>query len=100
MTNSAFRLVDDLAPWRIGDFEILLNGKNVIVATNPGQFYYHQRAFNDTVADSPASVDFQLHWDSYFAPQTSGGMPIHGKKKRNTMPIPIRARATPITGAR
>ena len=43
MTDSAFQLKDDLSPWTITDFEILINGKdNTIVATNPGQFYYHQ----------------------------------------------------------
>ena len=46
MTDSAFQLKDDLSPWTIADFEILLNNRNVVVATNPGQFYYHQRATN------------------------------------------------------
>src|SRR6185436_18771642 len=44
MTDSAFQIQTDLTPWTIYDFEILLNGQGTIVATNPGQFYYHQRA--------------------------------------------------------
>ena len=33
MTDSAFQLKDDLGPWTITDFEILLNNRNVVVAT-------------------------------------------------------------------
>ena len=60
MTDSAFRLVDDLAPWTIGDFEILINSQNTIVATNPGQFYYHQRATNTSGATNVDAVHDQL----------------------------------------
>src|SRR5438105_4019731 len=47
MTDSSFQLKDDLSPWTVNDFEILMSSKNTIVATNPGQFYYHQRATNN-----------------------------------------------------
>ena len=36
MTNSAFQLVDDLRRGAVNDFEILVNGQNTVVATNPG----------------------------------------------------------------
>jgi hypothetical protein len=70
-------LKDDLSPWTISDFEILLGGKdNTIVATNPGQFYYHQRVTN-TFATT-ASVDFSINWPCQFTTQTgSQGTPIH-----------------------
>ncbi len=75
MTDSAFQLKDDLGPWTITDFEILLNNRNVVVATNPGQFYYHQRATN------PFSVatkwEFNLNWPKEFTAQMEGGNPIH-----------------------
>jgi uncharacterized repeat protein (TIGR01451 family) len=75
MTDSAFQLKDDLGPWTITDFEILLNTKNVVVATNPGQFYYHQRATNSfTVA---TKFEFSLNWPKEFTSQTEGGQPIH-----------------------
>ena len=64
MTNSAFDLVDNLDPWTISDFEILLNSKNVIVATNPGQFYYHQRATN--TSGSSSSMQFTINWPCQF----------------------------------
>ena len=35
MTDSAFKLVDDLSPWTISDFEILLNPQLKIIATKP-----------------------------------------------------------------
>ena len=75
MTDSAFRLVDDLTPWTIGDFEILLNPKNEIVATNPGQFYYHQRATN--TSGGTTSMAFTINWPCQFQTQISGGQPIH-----------------------
>jgi hypothetical protein len=77
MTDSSFQLKDDLSPWTITDFEILLGGKdNTIVATNPGQFYYHQRVTN-TFATT-ASVDFSIQWPCQFMTQTDGqGTPIH-----------------------
>jgi hypothetical protein len=75
MTNSAFQLVDNLTPWTITDFEILLNPKNVIVATNPGQFYYHQRATN--TSGSTASMQFDIDWPCQFRTQTTSGQPIH-----------------------
>ena len=75
MTNSAFQLVDDLAPWTITDFEILLNAQNTIVATNPGQFYYHQRATN--TSGGTASMGYTINWPCQFQTQTSGGQPIH-----------------------
>jgi uncharacterized repeat protein (TIGR01451 family) len=75
MTNSAFQLVDDLTPWAVSDFEVLVNGQNIVVATNPGQFYYHQRA------TSPYSIttswDFKLEWPCQFESQINGGQPIH-----------------------
>ena len=75
MTNSAFQLVDDLAPWTITDFEILLNAQNTIVATNPGQFYYHQRATN--TSGGTASMGYTINWPCQFQTQTAGGQPIH-----------------------
>ena len=78
MTDSAFRLVDDLAPWTIGDFEILLNPKSPydIVATNPGQFYYHQRATN--TSGGSTNMSFTINWPCQFMTQTNGnGQPIH-----------------------
>ena len=75
MTNSAFQLVDDLAPWTITDFEILVNAQNTINATNPGQFYYHQRATSPYAGTT--SWTFELQWPTEFVPQTTGGMPIH-----------------------
>jgi hypothetical protein len=75
LTNSAFQLVDDLTPWAIGDFEILLNPQNTIVATNPGQFYYHQRATNTT--GSTTSMEFTLNWPCQFRTQTTAGQPLH-----------------------
>jgi subtilisin family serine protease len=75
MTNSAFQLVDDLTPWTISDFEILVNAQNTIVATNPGQFYYHQRGTNSSTG--PATMKFDIRWPCDFVPQTSGGQPIH-----------------------
>jgi hypothetical protein len=75
MTDSAFKLVDDLTPWTIDDFEILLNPKNEIVATNPGQFYYHQRATN--TSGTTSSMAFSINWPCQFVTQTSGGQPIH-----------------------
>ena len=76
MTDSAFKLVDDLAPWTIGDFEILINSQNTIVATNPGQFYYHQRATNTSGATN--SMQFTINWPCQFMTQTAGaGQPIH-----------------------
>jgi hypothetical protein len=75
MTDSAFKLVDDLTPWTIGDFEILLNPKNEIVATNPGQFYYHQRATN--TSGTTSSMQFNIRWPCQFMTQISNGQPIH-----------------------
>jgi hypothetical protein len=75
MTNSAFQLVDDLTPWAVNDFEILVNGQNTVVATNPGQFYYHQRATSPYSVDS--SWTFNLSWPCQFTTQTGGGQPIH-----------------------
>ena len=77
MTNSAFQIQTDLSPWTIGDFEILVNNQNTIVATNPGQFYYHQRVFNTNTGNATASVDFEFNWTKDFVPQIAGGMPIH-----------------------
>jgi hypothetical protein len=73
MTDSAFQLVDDLTPWTITDFEILLNSSNTIVATNPGQFYYHQRGTNTSGAT--ASMQFTINWPCQFV--TQGAQPIH-----------------------
>jgi uncharacterized repeat protein (TIGR01451 family) len=75
MTNSAFQLQTDLGPWTITDFEILLNGQNTIVATNPGQFYFHPRVTNPF--NVTTSIDFEMNWTKDFAPQTNGGMPLH-----------------------
>jgi hypothetical protein len=73
MTDSAFQLVDNLDPWTITDFEILLNPSLTIVATNPGQFYYHQRGTNTSGAN--ASMRFDLTWPCDFV--TQGAQPIH-----------------------
>ena len=75
MTNSAFQLKEDLGPWTITDFEILMNNKNVINATNPGQFYYHQRAVN--TFPGPTTFEFRLNWPADFETQTTGGQPLH-----------------------
>jgi hypothetical protein len=75
MTDSSFQLADDLTPWTISDFEILLNSSNTIVATNPGQFYYHQRAVN--TSGGSASMQFTIKWPCQFTTQTVGGQPIH-----------------------
>ena len=75
MTNSAFQLVDDLTPWQTTDFEILLNGQNIVVATNPGQIYYHQRATSPY--SIPTNWDFTLNWPCQFESQTAGGQPLH-----------------------
>jgi hypothetical protein len=75
MTDSSFQLADDLTPWTITDFEILLNPSNSIVATNPGQFYYHQRAVN--TSGGTASMQFTINWPCQFTTQTVGGQPIH-----------------------
>ena len=75
MTNSAFQLVDDLTPWQTTDFEILVNGQNIVVATNPGQIYYHQRATSPY--SIPTNWDFTLNWPCQFESQTAGGQPLH-----------------------
>ena len=75
MTDSAFQLKDDLTPWTITDFEILINSQNTIVATNPGQFYYHQRVTNTSGATG--SMAFVVNWPCQFMTQTQGGQPIH-----------------------
>jgi len=75
MTDSAFQLVDDLTPWTIGDFEVLVNAQNTIVATNPGQFYYHQRVVNTFTA--PTSMSFTVTWPDKFTTQVAGGNPVH-----------------------
>jgi hypothetical protein len=64
-----------LAPWTITDFEILLNGQNTIVATNPGQFYFQPRVTSPFGVTT--SMDFELSWSKDFVPQTNGGMPLH-----------------------
>jgi uncharacterized repeat protein (TIGR01451 family) len=75
MTNSAFQIVDDLGPWTITDFEALLNPKGQVIATNPGQFYYHQRGVNSYTTTT--KWEFTLNWSSDFIAQTAGGQPIH-----------------------
>jgi len=75
MTDSAFKIQTDLSPWTIGDFEILVNNQNTIVATNPGQFYYHQRVTSPYLVTT--SVDFRIDWPNDFVPQVEGGNPIH-----------------------
>lgn len=85
ITDSAFQLKDDLSPWTITDFEILLGGKdNKIVATNPGQFYYHQRVKNVATI---ASVDFAISWPCQFMTQTgTQGNPLHAYVQYATDP--------------
>ena len=77
MTDSAFKIQTDLGPWTISDFEILLNNQGTIVATNPGQFYYHQRMTMIDTGMLKSSVDFEIDWPTDFVPQISGGQPIH-----------------------
>ncbi len=84
MTDSSFQLKDDLSPWTITDFEILLNAKNVVVATNPGQFYYHQRATNPFAVTT--KFQFNLNWPAEFTSQTDGGQPIHAYVQLATDP--------------
>ena len=81
MTDSAFRIQTDLAPWTIGDFEVPANNQNTIVATNPGQFYYHQRVTSPYTVTT--SVDFKIDWPSDFVPQVTGGNPIHAYVRLN-----------------
>ena len=52
-----------------------MNNQNTIVATNPGQFYYHQRGVNTFATTT--SWEFRLSWPDKFSPQVAGGMPIH-----------------------
>jgi hypothetical protein len=56
-----------------------MNSKNTVVATNPGQFYYHQRATSPF--PSTSSFAFTLNWPKEFMPQTDGGQPIHAYVK-------------------
>jgi hypothetical protein len=77
MTDSSFKLETVLAPWTITDFEILVNNQGTIVATNPGQFYYHQRMTMIDTGTLTSSVDFEIDWPSDFMPQIAGGQPIH-----------------------
>jgi uncharacterized repeat protein (TIGR01451 family) len=86
MTNSAFELVDNLDPWTITDFEVLMNPKYVITATNPGQFYYHQRTQANPFPGL-TTWRFRLDWPAEdFRPQTTNGMPIHAYVKEATGP--------------
>ena len=86
MTDSSFQLKDDLSPWRITDFEILLNGQSSIVATNPGQFYYHQRATSPYSPSVITQWQFNVNWAKEFTAQTEGGQPIHAYVQYATDP--------------
>jgi len=81
MTDSAFKIQSDLSPWTISDFEVLVNNQNTIVATNPGQFYYHQRVVNPYAVAT--SVEFKIDWPGEFTTQTTGGNPIHAYVRQN-----------------
>ena len=81
MTDSAFKIQTDLSPWTISDFEVLVNNQNTIVATNPGQFYYHQRVISPYTVTT--SIDFKIDWPSDFMPQVTGGNPIHAYVRLN-----------------
>ena len=86
MTDSSFQLKDDLSPWRMTDFEILLNGQSAIVATNPGQFYYHQRATSPYSPSVVTQWQFNVNWPKEFTAQTEGGQPIHAYVQYATDP--------------
>ena len=74
ITQLATQILDNLVPYTVTDFEILMNNKNVIVATNPSQFFYHQRAVNPF--PGLTSWTFTLNWPSAFSTQTTNGQPI------------------------
>ncbi len=84
MTNSAFQLVDDLSPWAVPDFEILLNGQNIVAATNPGQFYYHQRATSPY--SIPTNWTFQFNWPCQFEVRKFNGYTIYQILAPNKIP--------------
>jgi len=74
LTHSASKSTSEISNQLVTDFEILLNGQNVIAATNPGQFFYHQWATNPySIA---TSWSFELNWTDKFETQTSDGDPI------------------------
>ena len=74
LKNPGYQQVDDLSPWSIYDFEVLVNPQNTVVATNPGQFAYQQRAENPY--SIPTNWTFNLSWPCQFETQTTGGNPI------------------------
>jgi hypothetical protein len=74
LTHSASKSTTEISNQLVPDFEILLNGQNVIVATNPGQFFYHQWATNPYSITT--SWQFLLNWTDKFEAQTVGGDPI------------------------
>ncbi len=74
LTHSASKSTTEISNQLVTDFEILLNGQNVIVATNPGQFFYHQWATNPYSITT--SWSFVLDWTDKFEAQTVAGGPI------------------------
>jgi uncharacterized repeat protein (TIGR01451 family) len=74
LTHSAAKSTTEISNQLVADFEILLNGKNEIVATNPGQFFYHQWATNPYSITT--SWEFELDWTENFEAQTVAGGPI------------------------
>ncbi|MEX2624382.1 MAG: hypothetical protein WD651_11720 [Acidimicrobiia bacterium] len=75
LTHSAAKSTTEISNQLVTNFEILLNGQNIIVATNPGQFFYHQWATNPYSITT--SWEFELDWTDKFEAQTSDGNPIN-----------------------
>ncbi len=74
LTHSAAKSTTEISNQLVADFEVLLNGQNVIVATNPGQFFYHQWATNPYSITT--SWEFELDFTKDFVAQTIAGGPI------------------------
>jgi hypothetical protein len=74
LTHSAAKSTTEISNQLVPDFEVLLNGQNVVVATNPGQFFYHQWAANPYTITT--NWDFNLDWTSDFVAQTTGGQAL------------------------
>jgi hypothetical protein len=79
VTNSAFRLQNDLSSWSVDEFEILKQKDYTIVATNPGQFYEHVRVTNSTGASQTVGINASWPTDPNKLKSfvTQGANPIH-----------------------
>ena len=75
LTHSASKSTTEVSNQLVTDFEILVDGKsNTVVATNPGQFFYHQWATNPYTITT--TWKFQLNFGPDFITQTQDGNPI------------------------